>query len=85
MSETDDRLTLEREHDLPILIRHMVKAAETEEEIPGPEITTSTLVLVTRYLQGWHGLFINEKGDTPRLTTEGAFRLYLNWKTLEAE
>lgn len=60
---------MERESSLPILIEYLKAGTE-------PLITNRTLVLVSRYLRGWEGLY---KTNPPRLTLEGGTLLLKRW------
>ena len=65
---------LDREGSIPILVAFLKRLAK-KKDILLP-ITIRTLVLVSRYLWGWGGLYTNRP---PALTGEGALRLYLAW------
>lgn len=66
------------ETQLSILVPYLESvAAGSEDDLP---ISYRTLVLVQRYLVGWHGLFKYGKGQEPVFTPEGAFLYYLKLK-----
>jgi len=64
-----------KKEQLAILVPYLEKSAN-DEKIEGLPITSRTLVLVSRYLYGWHDLYIHKKGKVPVLTPEGAFLYY---------
>lgn len=63
------------ETQFSILVPYLESVAGgNESDLP---ITTRTLILVQRYLAGWHGLFKFGAGQEAVFTPEGAFLYYL--------
>ena len=64
-----------KEERLRVLVSYLEELSKGGSE--GLPITNGTLVLISRYLRGWNGLFSSKGGEGPRLTPEGALRYYL--------
>jgi len=65
---------MDKAGSLPVLVKHLEECA-TSTYRP-VLLVNSSLVLISRYLVGWKGLYSMKP---PALTEEGAFRLLQAW------